>query len=154
VPLAHVYRRAQTLPALSTADVLLVALVSGVSEELLFRCALLPAVGADWRGVLVAGAVFGALHVNGGRNAAFAVWAAAVGVGYGALAVALADGSAPMLAHAAANAAGALLWRAANEDKLAAARGGALPAAAPAAQAPASRAAADRPAWWREGEDS
>jgi microcystin-dependent protein len=93
--------------------------------------------------------------VGGGRNAAFAVWATAVGVAYGALAVTLADGSAPMLAHAAANAAGALLWRAANEDKVAAAQGGAAQAAAaaPAAQAPASRAAPDRPAWWREGDD-
>ena len=126
--------------------------VHPTTQELLFRCALLPAVGADWRGVSIAAAVFGVLHISGGRSVAFAAWATAVGLGYGALAVGLRDGSAPMIAHVLANAAGALLWRAANPDKL-------LVSAAPAAasdvvKAPASRAAPDRPAWWRSSDDA
>ena len=36
------------------------------------------------RGVLIAGGAFGLLHNNGGRNWAFAAWASAVGVVYGA----------------------------------------------------------------------
>ena len=36
------------------------------------------------RGVLLAGGAFGLLHNNGGRNWAFAAWASAIGVVYGA----------------------------------------------------------------------
>ena len=45
--------------------------------------ALLPALGGGWLGAVGAGAVFGALHVGGGRNAAFAAWAGGVGLLYG-----------------------------------------------------------------------
>ena len=81
-------------------------------QEWLFRGALLPAIGLDWPGVAVAAAVFGALHVTGGRNAAFAAWAAAVGGAYGALALWSHDLAAPMAAHVAANFAAAALWKA------------------------------------------
>lgn len=43
-------------------------------QELLFRGALLPLVGVDWRGVAASGLVFGILHISGGRNVAFATW--------------------------------------------------------------------------------
>jgi membrane protease YdiL (CAAX protease family) len=43
-------------------------------QELFFRGAILPLVGVDWRGIAVAGLVFGILHITGGRNAAFAAW--------------------------------------------------------------------------------
>ena len=99
------------LPALAPADVAYVASASAVGEELLFRCALMPALGTDAVAVIVAGAVFGVLHISGGRKAAFAVWATAVGCLYGTLAVATHDGAAPMLAHALANVAGAALWK-------------------------------------------
>lgn len=135
-----------------------------LSQEFLFRCTLLPGVAADWRGVLVSAAVFGALHVSGGRRTSFAVWATAVGLAYGALAVVLRDGTAPMVAHAAANAAGGLLWRASNPGAVAA--GNAANAAAvreaqlqeaanshsAAAQAKA-KLAAERPPWGRPDED-
>jgi len=101
-----------TLRGLSWTDVLLVAAVSGLGEELLFRDALLPAFAPDWRGAAAAAAVFGVLHVSGGRNSAYAVWATAVGLAYGLLALQLHDGWAPVAAHALANAAGGLLWQA------------------------------------------
>jgi len=102
---------ASTLRSLSAPDVLYVSLLSGAGEELLFRAALLPLVSPDWRGALVSAAVFGGLHVSGGRNASFALWAAGVGLAYGWLALSLHDGAAPAVAHVAANAAGGLLWR-------------------------------------------
>jgi len=104
-----------TLRTLSPLDVTVVALASAAGEELLFRDALLPAVAADWRGALVAGIVFGALHVSGGRNAAYAAWASAVGLAYGLLALSLHDGWSPIAAHALANTAGGLLWRAEDD---------------------------------------
>lgn len=45
-----------------------------VFQELLFRGALLPLVGVDWRGAAASGLVFGILHISGGRNVAFATW--------------------------------------------------------------------------------
>lgn len=63
------------------------------------------------RGALLAGALFGALHAGGGRNWAFAAWAAAVGGVYGAAFLANGDVRVPMAAHALANLAAAGLWK-------------------------------------------
>lgn len=49
------------------------------------------------QGVLVAGVAFGVLHNSGGRNWAFAVWASAVGVVYGAAFLATEVRNEPML---------------------------------------------------------
>jgi membrane protease YdiL (CAAX protease family) len=130
------------LSRLDYADLLWVATLPAMSEELLFRGALLPAVYPDWcaarpwrlaeelrarpcrtglpsptrppvcrRGVLVSGAVFGALHnTGGGRNAAFAAWAAGVGCVYGGTALLTGSIWAPVAAHALANAAAGALW--------------------------------------------
>ena len=102
--------------------------------------------------------MFGALHISGGRRTSFAVWAIGVGLAYGALAVVLRDGVAPMIAHAAANAAGGMLWRAANPEAVAAlAQATALrEAAQTTADAGADKtaeAAAERPPWGRPDED-
>jgi membrane protease YdiL (CAAX protease family) len=91
-------------------DAALIALLSGVSEELLFRGALVPATWPDARGVLAAGALFGLLHVSGGRNFAYAAWASAVGWLYGAAFLATGNVWVPAGAHAAANFASAALW--------------------------------------------
>lgn len=88
------------------------ALLSGVSEELLFRGALIPATFPDWRGALLAGAVFGALHVGGRRNAAFAVWAGAVGVAYGGVFLATHNVWVPAACHVVANFASGAVWKA------------------------------------------
>jgi membrane protease YdiL (CAAX protease family) len=102
----------QLLMNLGPLDVLLVALASGVPEELLFRGALLPASFPDWRGAALSAALFGALHVSGGRNAAFALWAAGVGGVYGAAMLATGSVWVPAAAHVAANAASAFVWKA------------------------------------------
>lgn len=87
-----------------------------LSEELLFRGCLLPAVGMNPLGVVVAGGVFGALHIPGNRNAAFGLWAACVGCAYGALAVYTKDLAAPMTAHMVSNLASALYWQSTQKD--------------------------------------
>ncbi|WIA11515.1 hypothetical protein OEZ85_011628 [Tetradesmus obliquus] len=91
------------------------ALLTGVSEEFLFRGGLVPLTWPDYRGVLLSGVVFGVLHVGGGRNAAFAAWATAVGWLYGG--VFLASGGnvwVPAGAHALANFASAAVWMSKN----------------------------------------
>jgi membrane protease YdiL (CAAX protease family) len=105
----------QVLTSLAWPDVVLVALLSGVSEELLFRWALISGTWPDARGVLLSGAVFGVLHVSGGRNAAFAAWAAAVGWLYGAAFIATGNVWVPAGAHAIANFASAAAWISSNK---------------------------------------
>ncbi|EFJ06466.1 hypothetical protein SELMODRAFT_448796 [Selaginella moellendorffii] len=101
----------RVLSSLGTWDCAAVAFSSGVGEELLFRGALLPLVGMDAKGVFVSGIVFGALHVTGGRNIAFATWASFVGLLYGFAAVWTSDLCVPMLAHSSANLVAALYWK-------------------------------------------
>jgi membrane protease YdiL (CAAX protease family) len=102
----------QVLSPLGWPDIVLVALLTGVSEEFLFRGGLVPLTWPDYRGVLLSGVVFGVLHIGGGRNAAFAAWATAVGWLYGG--VFLASGGnvwVPAGAHALANFASAAVWK-------------------------------------------
>lgn len=66
--------------------------------------------------VLVSGVVFGALHVGGGRNSAFAAWAIVVGWAYGAAYLQTGDLLVPALAHSAANYASAYLWLSNQHD--------------------------------------
>jgi membrane protease YdiL (CAAX protease family) len=105
----------QVLSPLGWPDIVLVALLTGVSEEFLFRGGLVPLTWPDYRGMLLSGVVFGVLHIGGGRNAAFAAWATAVGWLYGS--VFLASGGnlwVPAGAHALANFASAAVWKSKN----------------------------------------
>ena len=104
-----------------------VSVLPGLSEELLFRGALLPLFPNAWyarccletitiaryprAGVAVAGGVFGLLHNNGGRNLAFSAWAAAVGAAYGTVFVLTGNVLVPCLSHALSNLASAAWWR-------------------------------------------
>ena len=101
----------QVLPRLTDADLLWLAVLSGVPEEIFFRGSLLPAVASDWRGLAVSAVTFGYLHRSGGRNLAFAAWASAVGALYGGVFLASEKIAVPAMAHAGANMCAALLWR-------------------------------------------
>ena len=109
----------QGLTDLEFADVFFCAGYPALAEEWLFRGALMPALGGGAVGVLVAGTVFGALHISGERKVSFAVWAATVGILYGATCEYLADGDlfVPICGHALANIYSALLWRASESER-------------------------------------
>jgi membrane protease YdiL (CAAX protease family) len=80
---------------LTTADIVVLALLSGVSEELFFRGVLLPETG------LVASSVlFGLLHA---ANPVYFGWATLTGAGLGVLALATDSLAAPVTAHAVYN---------------------------------------------------
>jgi len=102
------------LSTLKGSDLLQISALPAVSEELLFRGLLLPIVGTDWKGIVIAGVVFGGLHIPGGRNPAFAIWASAVGCAYGVIAVQSNDLITPMIAHAFANYFSARYWQSKN----------------------------------------
>jgi membrane protease YdiL (CAAX protease family) len=99
------------LQELSSPDLLWVSFLPGFSEELLFSGALLPLLGADWKAVCLTGLIFGILHREGGRNLAFASWAAVVGWAYGTSYLLTHDILVPASAHSLANLAAAFTWR-------------------------------------------
>ena len=74
--------------------------------------AIIPASFPDWRGAVLSGVIFGLLHNSGGRNLAFAGWAAGVGVLYGGLFLYSENIWVPITAHAAANFCSAVAWKA------------------------------------------
>lgn len=85
---------------LATRDVVTIAVLSGVTEELFFRGILLPETG-----LVLSSVCFGALHA---LCAVYFAWATAVGAGMGALALGSGSLVAPIVAHATYNL-GALL---------------------------------------------
>ncbi|GMI90204.1 hypothetical protein like AT3G26085 [Hibiscus trionum] len=101
----------QVLSSLQPYDYLVVAFLPGMSEELLFRGALLPVFGFDWKSVLIVSTLFGVLHLGNGRKYSFAVWATFVGIVYGYATIVSSSVIVPMASHALNNLVGGLLWR-------------------------------------------
>ncbi len=89
--------------ALTVADVAAVAALSGVSEEIFFRGVLLREIG-----VIATSAIFGLLHA---LNRVYAIWAACIGAGFAALAIATGSLVAPIVAHATYNFGALLILR-------------------------------------------
>jgi membrane protease YdiL (CAAX protease family) len=81
--------------SLTLVDVVMIALLSGVSEELFFRGVLLPEIG-----LVASSALFGLLHA---LNRAYAIWAALTGAVFGVLAVSGGSLVGPIVAHALYN---------------------------------------------------
>ncbi|XP_015693293.1 uncharacterized protein LOC102709083 isoform X1 [Oryza brachyantha] len=104
----------QMLTSLEISDYIVVACLPGISEELLFRGALMPIFGLNWISALVTGAIFGILHLGNGRKYSFAIWATFVGVAYGLAALASSSIIVPMASHSINNIIGGLIWRFSN----------------------------------------
>ncbi len=81
-------------------EVAVLSLAAGVGEELLFR----GAVQAEF-GLVVASAVFGLAHIGGRSSALFGMWVMVMGLGLGGLAHVTGGLLAPIVAHAAYDAA-------------------------------------------------
>ncbi|XP_058102107.1 uncharacterized protein LOC131246219 [Magnolia sinica] len=101
----------QVLGSLQPLDYVVVAFLPGISEELLFRGALLPLFGLSWKSALAVGAIFGALHLGSGRKYSFAVWATFVGLAYGLATAVTSSIIVPMASHSLNNLVGGILWR-------------------------------------------
>jgi membrane protease YdiL (CAAX protease family) len=85
---------------LSSVDILVLAALSGLAEELLFRGLLQPLVG-----LLPQALLFGLVHQTRGPSRwVWAIWAAVVGLGLGALFQLTGSIWGPVLAHAMINA--------------------------------------------------
>ncbi len=88
---------------LSTGDALVIAALSGCTEELFFRGVLLPETG-----VVVSSLCFGVVHA---LTATYFAWATAVGAGMSALTLATDSLVVPIVAHATYNFGALLLLR-------------------------------------------
>ncbi|MFO0586457.1 MAG: CPBP family intramembrane glutamic endopeptidase [Polyangiaceae bacterium] len=84
---------------LTTAQIFLLAGLSSLGEELLFRGVLTPAIG-----VVMSAALFGLAHQMGGPSRwVWVGWAIVVGIGLGAVFAATGSLLGPLLAHAITN---------------------------------------------------
>jgi membrane protease YdiL (CAAX protease family) len=81
---------------LDVASIVVIGVAAGVGEEWLFRGVLQSIVG-----LVPASLAFGAVHVGSRAMVAFGVWAAAMGLILGSLAIATGGLIAPMVAHGA-----------------------------------------------------
>jgi uncharacterized protein len=79
----------------NAGHIVLVSLLAGMGEELLFRGVLQPLAGMP-----AASAIFGAVHVGGRGFLGYGLWAACIGALFGWLMVATGGLLAPIVAHA------------------------------------------------------
>ena len=92
------------------ADIALIACLPAVSEEILFRGAVVGNLGGGTGAVALVALIFGYLHVSGPRNYASGVFAAIAGVAYGMVYVSSASVLAAAVAHCVGNISSASVW--------------------------------------------
>lgn len=105
------------LKPLVIPDLIWLGLLPGLSEELLFRGVMLPALGYDHIAVIMSSLCFGILHLSGTQQWAYVIWATIVGIilGYSAL---LSDNLlVPVVAHAVNNLVSSCLWKMASDKR-------------------------------------
>jgi uncharacterized protein len=68
------------LKPLALPDMIWLGLLPGLSEELLFRGVMLPAMGLDPIGIFLSSLCFGVLHMTNIQQWPYAVWATLVGM--------------------------------------------------------------------------
>jgi hypothetical protein len=92
-------------------DLIWLGLLPGISEELLFRGIMLPALGLNTLGLLVSSLCFGISHLSGWQQWAYAIWATVVGVILGWSAIATGNLLVPIIAHVVTNLISGISWK-------------------------------------------
>ncbi|MGD1862095.1 MAG: CPBP family intramembrane glutamic endopeptidase [Leptolyngbyaceae cyanobacterium] len=100
------------LEPLIWADLIWMGLLPGLSEELLFRGVMLPAIGLDIYGVVFSSLCFGVLHLSGLQQWPYVVWATIIGLILAVSALYSGNLLVPILAHMTANLMASLIWKA------------------------------------------
>jgi uncharacterized protein len=96
---------------LTWVDLIWLGILPGMSEELLFRGVMLPAIGLTGLGIIVSSICFGVLHFSGSQHWAYVIWAIAIGILLGYSAVATGNLLLPIAAHTTTNLVSAYLWK-------------------------------------------
>ena len=107
------------LQPLVLPDVLWLGLLPGISEELLFRGVMLPALGANYLALGLSSLCFGLLHMSDWRQWPYMLWATCVGGILGYSALISQNLLVPVVAHVFTNLVSSLVWKL-NATRLAA----------------------------------
>lgn len=105
------YYLQMVLKPLVLPDLIWLGLLPGMSEELLFRGVMLPAVGLNATGVVASSLLFGILHLSGPQQWPYVVWATSVGLLLGFSALATGNLLVPIVAHIVTNLLSSYLWK-------------------------------------------
>ena len=92
-------------------DLIWLGLLPGLSEELLFRGVMLPALGLNIVAVIVSSLLFGILHLSGVGQWPYVVWATVVGFSLGYIALITGNLLVPIVAHIITNLVSSCLWK-------------------------------------------
>ena len=99
------------LKPLAFPDLIWLGLLPGLSEELLFRGVMLPALGLNHFAVIVSSICFGVLHLSGSEQWAYVIWASIVGMILGYSAFLSGNLLIPIVAHVVTNLVSSYLWK-------------------------------------------
>jgi membrane protease YdiL (CAAX protease family) len=96
---------------LAWPDLIWIGLLPGLSEELLFRGVILPALGLNLLGLTVSSLVFGILHFSGSQQWPYVIWATIVGFALGYTVIITGNLLIPIVAHIITNLLASFLWK-------------------------------------------
>ena len=102
---------AMVLKPLAIPDLVWLGLLPGLSEELLFRGVMLPALGLDPIGIVLSSLCFGVLHMTNLQQWPYAVWATLVGMILAFTMVETGNLLIPIVAHITTNFVSGLGWK-------------------------------------------
>ncbi|MHC5611484.1 MAG: CPBP family intramembrane glutamic endopeptidase [Nostoc sp.] len=96
---------------LALPDLIWLGLLPGLSEELLFRGVMLPALGSDYTAVIVSSLCFGILHFSGSQQWTYVIWATIVGMIFAYSALITGNLLVPIVAHIITNWISSYFWK-------------------------------------------
>ena len=99
------------LKPLVLPDLIWVGLLPGLSEELLFRGVMLPALGLNHLAVIISSVCFGILHLSGAQQWSYVIWATIVGLVLGYSAIISGNLLVPIVAHITTNLLSSCIWK-------------------------------------------
>ncbi|NEO25524.1 MAG: CPBP family intramembrane metalloprotease [Kamptonema sp. SIO4C4] len=99
-------------------DLIWLGLLPGLSEELLFRGVMLPALGLTPLAVVLSSLLFGVLHLSGVQQWPYMIWAIVVGGILGTSALITGNLLVPIIAHILTNFLSGFLWKWSHASKL------------------------------------
>ncbi|MBD2563996.1 MULTISPECIES: CPBP family intramembrane glutamic endopeptidase [Nostoc] len=99
------------LKPLALPDLIWLGLLPGLSEELLFRGVMLPALGSDITAVIVSSLCFGILHLSGSQQWPYVIWATIVGMILAYSALLTGNLLVPIVAHIITNWISSYFWK-------------------------------------------
>ena len=99
------------LTPLILTDLIWLGLLPGLSEELLFRGVMLPALGLDYAAVVISSLSFGILHLSSPQQWPYMIWATCIGLILGSSALMTGNLLVPLIAHMTTNWVSAYFWK-------------------------------------------